>query len=159
MFNFVLPSPVDMSDVVITYRVRALTLGGELHANPFAQDDDYGGFVAIPTPFTAANGFMNEDTWVNIAFNLSEMPDVPLMNGTQPDPAEFDKSAVKQLGLHVGTGGAFTGAMSVRVLVDSVTFTGVDDSVLPDITFSGGAEGLVVNDYGPRPNSQVIYHP
>ncbi len=164
MFNFALPSAVDMSAAVITYRVRALTLGAELHANPFAQDEDYGGFPNSPEPLSADNGFVDEETWVDLSFDLAAIPAAPLLGGSdaggrQPDPAAFDRSAVKQFGLHVGTGGAFAGDLSVRVLVDSVTFSGVDDSVLPDITFSSDAEGLTINSYGPRPGSAVIHHP
>lgn len=166
-FNFQLPAGgVDATDGVITYRMRALTVGNQLAASPFAQDNDFGGFEQRFVNLDTGNGFTSPDVWVNIEHDLSAVPPVdvtpipdagPDAGGT-PVPGDFDKSLLRQFGLNVGSAGAYAdGATIVRVLVDSVTFSNID---LPDVDFTDGAEGFVINpDGSTREGSEIIYHP
>jgi hypothetical protein len=176
LFQFTIGEPsIDMSDAIITYRVRALVLGDQLFVSPFAQDADYQGFESQLTTLTAENGFVDTDTWVDLEHDLGALPALsPFDAGTDagvPDAsvgdasadaapgasAAFDKSAVSQFGLQLGSAGAFEGQGVLRVLLDSVTIAGVD---LNDVDFDTDAAGFALNlDANPAPGSQVVYHP
>ncbi len=72
--------------------------------------------------------------------------------------AGFDKSQIVQIGIFVGVTEAFTGNATVRVAVDQVTFTGVPGQA--DRTFTGSAEGLVINAYNIPPGTPApVFHP
>lgn len=169
LFQFFLAAPLDMSSAVITYRVRALTLGNQLAATPFAQDADFGGFASAGfINLDVGNGFTSTDVFVDIVHDLSAVPPADIIGasdagadggGGAPDPADFDKSQVRQFGLIVSTGGAFTGTETITVLLDSVTFEGVDALVRPDVLFTADAEGFGINGFQPQPDSEVIHHP
>lgn len=176
LFQFTLPfnQPVDMTNAVITYRMRALTIDNQLAGSPFAQDDTGYNFVQRFINLDTGNGFTGPDVWVNITHDLSALAPADIIvvdipdggdagdgGGGTPtaDPADFDKARVIQFGLNVGSAGAFTGVTDagpfvVTVLLDSVTFDGIDRA---DVTFDDSAEGFAAN--GGQPGSQVIHHP
>jgi hypothetical protein len=172
LFQFAPATPADFSTGTVTFKVRGLTLNDQLGASPFAQNSfppNNFPFVGQFEPLSAANGFVDEDTWVDLAFDIGAQPPPDIIPpnadagadagpGT-PDLADFDKSRVSNFGLSVGSAGAFTGALTVTVLVDSVTFTGVDTNALPNVTFDATAEGFVVNTFADVEGSVVIHHP
>jgi hypothetical protein len=170
LFQFALGAPLDMSTAIITYRMRALTIDNQLGGSPFAQDADYGGFQQRFINLDTGNGFTSPDIWVNITHDMNSVPAAPIIfvdipdggdasdgGGGTPtaDPAAFDKSRVIQFGVNVGSVSLFTGfPATVTVLLDSVTFEGIDR---PDVTFDDSAEGFAAN--GGQAGSQVLHHP
>lgn len=172
LFQFTLPdgAPLDMSSAIVTYRMRALTLDNQLSGSPFAQDDTGYNFEQRFTNLDSGQGFTSTDVWVDIAHNFANLPAAPIIftdipdggdasdgGGGTPvaDPAVFDKARVIQFGVNVGSAGGFTAVPeTVIVLLDSVTFDGIDR---PDVTFDESAEGFAAN--GGQPGSQIIHHP
>ena len=57
----------------------------------------------------------------------------------------FDAAYVRSVGIQIGAAAANTDSGTIRLLVDSVTFTGIDGA--PMGTFDMTAEGLVANNY------------
>ncbi len=173
LFQFSLgDAPLDMSTAVITYRIRALTIDNQIQASPFAQDADFGGFESRFFNLDAGNGFTSTDVFVNVEHNLANRAPVNTVfvpnadagdaggdaGGTLvPVAGDFDKSRVIQFGLNVGTAGAFTAVpVTVTVLVDSITFDGIDR---PDVTFDDSAEGFAASGFQPQPGTELLHHP
>lgn len=166
LFQFTAGGPFDLSNAVITFRVRALTIDNQFSVSPFAQDNSGFNLNSSFTAINAGNGFTDEDTFVELTYDLTEVPLPDLIGGSDagadggnpgtPDPADFDKSSVAQFGLIVGAAAGSTVAGTVAVVVDSVTFEGVD---LTDVTFTASAEGFAVNTFADVDGSEVIHHP
>ncbi|HKO94933.1 MAG TPA: hypothetical protein VJU61_27455 [Polyangiaceae bacterium] len=186
MFNFVFNAPgVDMSNGTITFRARSLTVGADLFVTAFAQNGapDYPGVYRPQMLLTEANGFSetNEDAWVNIVLDLANT--VPLGGTVAPPPVAttdagggdaeapptgggtldnggMDKSAVIQLGLQVGALATLAAPDTIDLLIDSVTFGGVDDPQAADREFDDNtAQGFTLTNYmippgttGPTPH-------
>jgi hypothetical protein len=170
LFQFFIASgPVDFSNATITFRMRALTIGDQLVGVVFAQDGDFGGFGQQFGFLNAAAGFVDTETWVNRTFDLSALAppatlpvDADAGADAGPavvDPAAFNQGQVRQYGVQIGAFAGQVGAETVTVLVDSVTFTGLDANAFPTVTFDTGVDGLAINGSGPVAGSEIIHHP
>jgi hypothetical protein len=148
----------DLSNATVTFRVRALTIDDQLTASPYVVDRQKVGeaeangfdFVNSFEILNAGNGFTDEDTWVNLTFDVGSLPDPPQLSvtdagvdaGTTQDLDAFDNSDVLSIGIQVGSAGSFAGAETVTILIDSVTFTGVDSVARPNVSFDTSLEGF-----------------
>jgi hypothetical protein len=172
----------DMSNTTITWRVKVVTPTTEIPAEamyvaPFAQNGEplgYAGAYDPQTALTAANGFTSADTWVEIEQDIAGFGVTPpagadagdagdgvLDAGAEGDAAAapaggFDKTQVFQYGLYVGATAAFTGTGTVRVALDSVTFS---DPAFTDVTFTAGAENFQLDGYLLPPGSTLVFRP
>jgi hypothetical protein len=181
-FLFRPAAAVDMSNTTITWKVKVVTPTTEIPADlmyvaPFAQNGaalNYAGAYADQVPLTAANGFTSAETWVDVVHDIAGFGVAPPAgadagdaggavdagaegdSGAAPAPAGFDKTQVFQYGLYVGATAAFTGTGTVRVALDSVTFS---DPAFTDVTFTGGAEGFQLDGYLMPPNSTLVPRP
>jgi hypothetical protein len=166
----------NMSTTVVTWRVKAaISTAGipatEMYVAPFAQNGmalNYSGLYGAQIPLTPDNGFMNDDTWVNIVMDIPNAgistgadnpPDAGAGDGGvdggdggaagPPDPvpqaSTLDATQVFQWGLYVGAIGATAG--TVRVAVDSVDYEGGTDPVIPDVSFVENAESFQLDNY------------
>lgn len=153
----------DFSAATITFRVRALQLNDAMFVQGFAQDANFS-FNGVFRSLNAGGGFENTDDFVDLVYDLSAVPaadvlfpDAGGLDGGSPDPGDFDKSTVRQFGLQVGVGDDFPTATTVTVLIDSITFDGIDRT---DVTFAASAEGFAINTFNnPVPGSELIHHP
>ena len=168
-------TPIDLSNAVVTYRMRTLTPNDQLAASPFAQDQDNYSYEARFFQLSAGNGFTSTDAWVDVEHRIVDLAPANIIftdipdggdasdgGGGTPiaDPAVFDKSKVIQFGVNVASAGALgANPTTVVVLIDSITFTGVDAVARPNITFDTALDGLVISDFQPQPNSELIHHP
>lgn len=174
--------PVNMTTTTITWTVKAVTPASEIppeqmYVAPFAQNGmalDYAGYYAPQVPLTAANGFTSPDAWVEVVLDIAalggEAPAgsggdagvdggvdaAPPVTAPPPIPAGFDRAQIFQYGLYVGATAAFTGTGTVRVAVDSVTYTGGD---FTDVTFTAGAENLTLDQFMLPPGSALVPRP
>lgn len=174
---------VDMSNTTITYRVKVVTPTTEIPADvmyvaPFAQNGaalNYSGDYAEQVPLNVANGFTNAETWVDVVHDIAGAGVTPPGDagagdagdavvdagaegdsGAAPAPGGLDKTQVFQYGLYVGATAAFTGTGTVRVAVDSVTFS---DDAFTDVTFTASAEGFLLDGYLVPPGSTLTHRP
>jgi hypothetical protein len=177
MYNFVFPmTGLDMSNAKVTWSLATLTTGADLYVTPFAQNgmtpNNYAGVYRPQTLLTEANGFNASGTpFVDVTLDLANT--APLGAAPAPgggsdagadageagsdllDNGGMDKSAVYQLGLQVGALSTLAAPATIRLLLDKVTFTGVDTSnmMLRNRDFSDGAQEFVVNTYNLPPGS------
>jgi hypothetical protein len=161
-FNFNAPAaPLDLSDSTVTWKVQVLA--ADANANFFVQTyiangppedpgyafNNYANYTALTTA-----GFPS-GTWVDIVHNVGALPapggsDAGADSGPEGDGGvvpitAFDKSVVRAVGIQIGAAMTNTAAGTVRVLVDSVTFTNTTGA--PAGTFTVDAEGLTANNY------------
>jgi len=161
-FNFTAPTaPLDLSNSTVTWKVQVLA--ADANANFFVQTyaanappedpayafNNYANFTAL----TAAN--FPAGTWVDIVHNIGALPaaggaDAGADSGPEGDGGvatitAFDKSVVRAVGIQIGAAMANTTTGTVRLLVDSVTFTNATGA--PAGTFTTNAEGLTANNY------------
>jgi hypothetical protein len=166
-FQFALTPTRDLSVATVTFTVRALTLGDQLVASPFAMDGDSEGFAQRFTTLNAANGFVNQDTWVDLVFDVAALPPADILPpapdaGTDEstvERADFDKSRVQRLGLNVGAVSTLTRAQTVSVVVTQVVFANVQGFSIPNVTFDRSAQGFTVNSVENQPAAELIHHP
>ena len=179
----------DMSTTVVTWRVKAaLSTSGipaaEMYVAPFAQNGSalmYSGLYGAQIPLTAANGFIDDDTWVNIVMDVpnagistgADTPDAGAVvvvdagadagdagGGAVPPPdpmpqaSTLDPTQVFQWGLYVGSTGASPG--TVRVAVDSVNYAG---STLMNVSFFADVEGFQLDPYQPPTGTALVHRP
>jgi hypothetical protein len=166
--------PFDMSAARITFRMRPLTHGDQLIANPFAADADGQGLADTDTPLREST--FPEETWVSIAFRLDAIGGPGLVppgdagpfdgdagidaGALVPDPAAFDKSRVTRFGLRVGTSPNYAGRpQTVVVLVDTVSFQGIAGNPLAEKGFDASVEGLTLDLEASTPGAELIHHP
>jgi hypothetical protein len=173
---------VDMSNTTITWKVKVVTPTTEIPADamyiaPFAQNGqalNYAGDYAQQIPLNAANGFTSAETWVDVLHDVAGAGVTPPAGGDAGDAGDgvvdagdgdsgaapaaggFDKTQVFQYGLYVGATAAFTGTGTVRVAVDSVTYT---DPAFTDVTFTANAEGFQLDPYMVPPGSTLTHRP
>jgi hypothetical protein len=166
--------PFDMSAAEIHFRMRPLTRGDQLIANPFVRDQDLQGFASRDVALSDAS--FPEDTWVTIQFDLGGFAPPDLIPAADagpssgdagfdagvlvPDPTQFDRSRVRRFGLQIGTTPNFAGrAATVVVLVDTVSFQRVVGNPLAEKTFDDNAEGLTIDLAASTPGAELIHHP
>ncbi|HTV23109.1 MAG TPA: hypothetical protein VMG12_30685 [Polyangiaceae bacterium] len=163
-FNFTAPAaPLDLSNSTVTWKVQVLP--ADANANFFVQtyaanappeDPNYTyNNYANYTQLTAAN--FPSGMWVDIVHNIGALDDVGdagADSGAEPAPSgdaavatltAFDNSVVRAVGIQIGAAAANTATGTVRLLVDSVTFTNATGA--PAGTFTVDAEGLTANNY------------
>jgi hypothetical protein len=175
MYNFQFATDVDMSNATVTWSLATLTPNADVYVTPFAQNgampNNYAGVYRPQTPLSAANGFTaSSSAFVDVVLDLANT--APL--GAAPAPAAgdagagdaaagsglldnggMDKSAIFQLGLQVGALSTLAAPTTVRLLLDKVTFTGVDatNTVVRNRDFSDGPQEFMVNSYNLPPGS------
>ncbi len=161
IFIFEVDPAFDFSNARITYRIKVPTLTNAHYVNVFSQDSTDDSFDGDFKALNETGGFVNSDDFVDVVYDLTSRPPVDLIDvpdagdagGSTPDPADFDKSRIARFGLVLG---ASSGAEPIIVYVDSVTFSGVARA---DVTFTDGADGFIIHDFEPEPNSEIIHHP
>jgi hypothetical protein len=163
MYNFVFPTTgLDMSNATVTWSVSTLTPGADLYVTPYAQngqDLNYAGVYRPETALTEANGFnASGSPFVDVVLDLANTTPAGTAAGAVPpalDNGGLDKSRIWQLGIRIGAQTTLATPTTVRLLIDEVTFTGVDstNTMLRDRDFSDGAQELVVNTYMLPPGS------
>jgi hypothetical protein len=157
VFQFTYTAPVDFSDAIVTWRVQVLEglNRSDLFLYTLVQNGDavlFAGLFGAQLPFAAENGFLS-DTWTDVMVNVSASP-VPAAG----DTTSFDKRVVQSVGIGIGSSAALVTPITARLLVDSVTISGVPSSSA--VTFDVNAEGLVLNQYQvPLGTGQPIHHP
>jgi hypothetical protein len=157
---------VDMSGATVTFHLKASPLNDQLTASPFATDSEFS-FASRFTQLNAGNGFDNAGDTVDITFDIAGLAlpdqiDIPDggPDGGIPDPADFDKRAVRILGIQVGSAGAFGDSATATeiVLIDSITFTGVDPITRPDFDFTDDVEGWTLPVFDGQQTGSVLIH-
>lgn len=156
-YIFTVAAPgADFSNGVATFRIQALETNANLNVSPFAQNGapSYPGVYPAGLTFSATDLPLGQ--WVDLELNLAQYAPVAGAGDAGPPPADagdagallpnngFDKSAVAQYGITVGASAALVGSAVVRLLVDSVTITGSDQT---SKTFDAGLEGFALNAY------------
>jgi hypothetical protein len=169
LFTVILPAAVDMSDTLITFRVKLSPINDQVAVLPGANDDgnDDGTFTFVNTFVQAneANGFDSDtpDEFVDVEFDVGALAppgEIAVDGGTIPDPADFNNSEVLILHMELSALGAFVGPATITLLIDSITFTNVDPILRPSFEFTTSAEGWAVNTGSdPNPGSDLIHHP
>jgi hypothetical protein len=174
MYNFVFPTTgLDMSNATVTWSIATLTPGTDLFVTPYAQnasDLGYAGVYRPETALTAANGFNAAGTpFVDVVLDLANTAPAGVAAGavgTAPDAGGaddagaaggavlldnggMDKSRIWQLGIRIGAQTTLAAPTTIRLLVDKVTFTGVDSSntMLRNRDFSDGPQELMANTF------------
>jgi hypothetical protein len=179
MYNFVFPATgLDMSNATVTWSISTLTPGSDLYVTPYAQnaqDLNYAGVYRPETALSAANGFNAAGSpFVDVVLDLANTAPFGAAAGDAgsapdagPDAGDagtlagsldnggMDKSRIWQLGIRIGAQTTLAAPTTIRLLVDKVTFTGVDgaNTMLRNRDFSAGPEELVVNTYMLPPGS------
>lgn len=167
MYNFAFPMPgLDLSNATVTWSLATLTPGADLYVTPFAQNgpmpNNYAGVYRPQTTLTEANGFNTAGSpFVDVTLDLANT--APLGDSTAGgdagsgllDNGGMDKSAIFQLGLQVGALNTLAAPATIRLLLDKITFTGVDTSntMLRNRDFSDGTQEFMVNTYNLPPGS------
>lgn len=170
-FQINISPAADFTNGTITFRVRALTIGAQLVVQPFSTDDSGFDFDGQFTQLNAGNGFVDTESFIDLVYDLSDndpadvlFPDAGGLDGGSPDPEDHDKSRIIAIGFQLGSAGNFTtdfpDPITLTMLVDSITFTGVAGDVVANRTFTDSAEGFAINtDTSFIPDSEVIHHP
>jgi hypothetical protein len=157
----------------VTWRVQVVTPDANFFVQPVVQNGaahsyagNFPGNVALtPAAFPAGE-------WVNVVSNVAALQglvtgdagvgdaggaapgdagDAGDAAAPPPPPAGFDKSEVESVALQLGITSPNTG--TVTVLIDSVTFAGVDATAVPNKTFDAGLEGLALNNFQAPPGA------
>jgi hypothetical protein len=170
MYNFVFPTTgLDMSNATVTWSIATLTPGADLFVTPYAQnaaDLGYTGVYRPETALTEANGFNAAGSpFVDVVLDLANTAPLGVAAGGAGtaqdagggatggavllDSGGMDKSRVWQLGIRIGAQTTLAAPVTIRLLVDKVTFTGVDSSntMLRNRDFSDGAQELMANTF------------
>jgi hypothetical protein len=175
MYNFVFPmTGLDMSNATVTWSIATLTPGTDLFVTPYAQnasDLGYTGVYRPETALTAANGFNAAGSpFVDVVLDLANTAPAGVAAGAAGTAADagadagdagsaggavllanggMDKSRIWQLGIRIGAQTTLAAPTTIRLLVDKVTFTGVDGSntMLRNRDFSDGPQELVANTF------------
>ncbi|MET0412619.1 MAG: hypothetical protein ABW217_15050 [Polyangiaceae bacterium] len=171
IYNFTFPAPgVDLSEATITWRVQVLTPGATFFLQTSAQNGTSNGFAGNYVNYTAiTDTAFPAGQWVDVVQNLAALQgpgvgdagvgdaggEAPGDAGVgdagdaavAPPPATgvFDKSRVESVAIQLGAIPPNVG--SATIVIDSVTFTGVDATAVPNKTFDTGVEGLTLNTY------------
>lgn len=91
--------------------------------------------------------------WRDISFDVSAYPPTADAGLTA-----FDNRRVQRIGISVGSTPTFAGTATVRLLVDSVTYSGVQNVDL--VTFTSSLEGLVLATFPIPPGTlPPVLHP
>ncbi len=186
IFHFVFAAPVDLSTATMTWRVQVPTANGDQFLQLISQNGmelNYSGVYTSYANLTAAA--FPAGQWVDVSLDFNRIPLLPGDAGA-PDaaapvadaggadasvgdagagealepldnPGNFDKTVAATVGIQLGAAASATAPGTVEVLVDSVTFTGVDG--VPDKTFTTSAEDLVYNGGGSTAMGTVTHHP
>ena len=152
-FQFAAPG-LDFSSGSVQWRVQVLQ--ADTNPNFFLTTDvqngpsnSYAGVFANYSVLSTYN--FPPGQWVDLAIDVS----------THPPPATgpgFNYRAVEWVSLTVGTTAAFTGTGTVRVLIDSVLFSGVSGATSTD--FSSGLDGFMLNAFdAPEGTQPPILYP
>jgi hypothetical protein len=152
-FQFAAPG-LDFSSGAVQWRVQVL----QADTNPsyFLTTDvqngpsnSYAGVFANYSVLSTYN--FPPGQWLDLAVDVSAHPP------PQTGPG-FNYRAVEWVSLTIGTTAAFEGTGTVRVLIDSVMFTGVSGATSTE--FSTGLDGLMLNTFdAPQGTQPPILHP
>lgn len=152
-FQFAAPG-LDFSSGSVQWRVQVLQ--ADTNPNFFLTTDVQNG----PTN-SYAGVFANYSVLSTYNFPPGQWVDLAVDVSTHPPPATgpgFNYRAVEWVSLTVGTTADFEGTGTVRVLIDSVAFSGVSGATSSD--FSTGLDGLTLNAFDAPPGTQApILHP
>ena len=154
-FQFQFASPgLDFSSGAVQWRVQVLP--ADANPNYFLTTDVQNG----PTN-SYAGVFANYSVLSTYNFPPGQWVDLAIDVSTHPPPATgpgFNYRAVEWVSLTVGTTAAFTGTGTVRVLIDSVLFSGVSGATSTD--FSSGLDGFMLNAFdAPEGTQPPILYP
>ncbi|HEU4576617.1 MAG TPA: hypothetical protein VFS67_00075 [Polyangiaceae bacterium] len=152
-FQFAAPG-LDFSAGTVQWRVQVLQ--ADTNPNFFLTTDvqngpsnSYAGVFANYSVLSTYN--FPPAQWLDLAIDVSAHPP------PQTGPG-FNYRAVEWVSLTVGTTEAFEGTGTVRVLIDSVTFTGVSGATSTD--FRTGLDGFMLNAFdAPEGTQPPILHP
>ena len=89
------------------------------------------------------------NTWRDLVIDVASFPEAMA-------PNDFDKANAIRVGLELAAGSSFFGTHSIRVFVDSVTFSGVP--ALSDRSFDSELEGFVLNDWAVPMSTRIETH-
>lgn len=166
-YQFTFPAPgVDLSNATVTWRVQVLTPSATFYLQTASQNgasNNYAGSYVNYTTLTETS--FPAGQWVDVVQNLAALGggagdagvgdagEEPSDAGAgdagdaAPPPATgvFDKSRVESVSLQVGV--VAPNAGTVTIVIDSVTFTGVDATAVPNKTFDTGVDGLSLNNF------------
>ena len=140
-FQILYDTAADMSAATVTFRLRVLSPEDQVRVAPFATDGSGSSFGAgEQIELGAADGFV--DLALDVAAIISDVA--------------FDPSDVRRVGIYVGyTGGIGAEAsQDLVLLLDSVTFTGVDT---PNLAFTTDSEGFDRADDVGVTSTQVVH--
>jgi hypothetical protein len=152
-FQFAAPG-LDFSAGSVQWRVQVLQ--ADTNPNFFLTTDvqngasnSYAGVFANYSVLSTYN--FPPGQWLDLAVDVSAHPP------PQTGPG-FNYRAVEWVSLTIGTTAAFEGTGTVRVLIDSVMFTGVSGATSTE--FSTGLDGLMLNTFdAPQGTQPPILHP
>lgn len=156
-FNFELPDPgLDFTGGSVTWRVQVPegSNGVDYGLSTIAQNgaEQLYAIVAGNYATLTAENFPPGE-WRDISFDLSPYPPE-----ADAGLAAFDNRRVQRIGINVGSTPTFAGTSTVRLLIDSVTYTGVPTVDL--VTFTSSLEGLALNTFQVPPGTlPPILHP
>jgi hypothetical protein len=155
-FNFEVPEPgLDFTGGRVTWRVQVPegSNAADYSLYTIAQNGTEQLYATVTGKYaTLTRENFPPGEWRDISFDLSAHPPEADAGSTA-----FDNRRVQRIGINVGsTPTLFVGTSTVRLLIDSVTYTGVPNVDL--VTFTSGLEGLALNTFqlptGTLPPSQ-----
>jgi hypothetical protein len=157
-FQFEFPAPGEAFDGgIIEWRVQVPEANADpaFFIIPYVQNGAallYAGVYGNAPPLSTDN--FPPGQWVDIAISVPAAPALPPFDGS----TEFDGRVVERVGITLGASAEFTGAGTIRLLLDSVTFSGVPS--VANVTFATSVEGFVLNQFlVPEGTSEPIHHP
>jgi hypothetical protein len=173
-YQFSFPAPgVDLSNATVTWRVQVLTPSANYYLQTASQNGTANNFAGNYVNYTTlTETAFPAGQWVDVVQNLAALGggagdagvgdaggEAPGDAGTgdagdaaaPPATGEFDKSRVESVALQVGV--VSPNAGTVTIVIDSVTFTGVDATAVPNKTFDSGVEGLTLNTFQAPPGA------
>jgi len=153
-FRFLFDQPTDFSQASLTWRVQVLepdtntnfylTTDVQIITGPGIFEN-----YTVLSPYNFSPG-----EWLDLSVDVSAHP--PRM--VEPGAAVgFDYRAVQLVVLTLGTTPTFASTDTIRVLVDSLTVSGVPSFTSRD--FSTGTQGLGLAAGAPPGTSEPIFHP
>lgn len=142
--NFGAGTELDLSDTVVTFRMRIESDGNAGGIQVYATNGEDWGYASNYQSWT---NFGDAEDFVDVTLDLASLADNPgggMAGASGWDT--FDKSAVQWLGVNVYAGDTFSGATwgDTTIYLDSITFS---DGAADDITFDADLEGMAVNIY------------
>jgi len=137
-------TPADLSGLTVTVRLMVDTGGNAGGVRLYLKNDE------------AQNYASTYSTWTDLG-TVTTFADFSIDVDAVTDPAEFDGSVVRWIGVAIAAGDTFSGAMwaETTVYVDSITFSSNPPA---DFTFTSGLEGMAINSYNSPVAGSTITH-